>query len=368
MNAPLLLRQQHKLEPGVRVRVAPLKPPGQNGEPGARCLEADASGQTTDHHIASVVPNRDVDSRHENRHHRGGGEQLGAQPGHRPVESLGGDPDDGEGLPVEPNGFANRVGTTSESALPEAVAQYEHRTFFGYLTLIPLEESSCGGRKAQRREEVAAHEVAPDALVARRSAQVQRDQLVREYVVEEGCLLAHLEKVGIGGGRVLEPAGRLVAVEAHEALRLGDRQAFQQESVGEREGHGIGANPERECQCCKKGKPGVACERAHRITQILCETEVRAAHAPCRLRCGPHRFRDGFRCRRVDLFEGSYERLVVRKALRASILESLLEMGGQLFQDLLFSIRAHVQPRKSTTDESEPVRHGGASRCVRRRR
>lgn len=193
----------------------------------------------------------------------------------------GHDADDGVGMLVECDDFAENVGAAGEAALPEAEAD-DGDVIFTELRFFLGEETAEMGRDAEHGKEIVRDLEAQDALGSVLLKQVVRMEAVVGDVREDGVLLRDFLDVGERNAR-LDIAGALLNARLAEAdeffgARIGERA--DQYGVDEAEDGGVDADAERESEHGDQRERFVFAQNAQSNSKVLPEG---AQHFFCNL-------------------------------------------------------------------------------------
>jgi hypothetical protein len=259
-----LPRQQRHLAAGVLERGAVGQPADQVDDP-AVAREAVA--------VAVADP----------KHRRGNPDADRIQAADDPVKVVGGDPDDREVGAVDADRRAEHGGARVEPAPPEFVAEHRNGTPAGHAILVVGEEAAEGGLDPQDVEVVRRHDAAHHAEPAVGEADVhRRGGVVRREALERPRVVPVVEIVGIGEReRVERRPGRNRLIDEDQAGRLGQRQQFQEDGLGQTQDGAGHTEAQRQRHHGRKGEGGRSRDPPDRVAQIL--ADGRQCGPPCGL-------------------------------------------------------------------------------------
>ena len=148
--------------------------------------------------------------------------------------------------PLIPTSRPTIAGVGAEAPLPQAVAQHDHRVAQGGLVLVGPEGPSEHRGHAEHVEEVAGHELGPDALAVPPHAEA-RGLLVGGQHPREGSRAPQLDVVGVREAD--ERLARARAPDLHEAMGgQGPGQGLEQHRVQPGKQRGVGADADGQGQ------------------------------------------------------------------------------------------------------------------------
>ncbi len=109
-----------------------------------------------------------------------------------------GDADDGEGMAVELNRFAEDAGTASKALLPILVAKNDQRILARYPAFVGSKGAPARGFQTEHGEVVAGDQFRPSAFRAAFDAEVQGTRGIGDQVGKNGFELAIVLEIGVG--------------------------------------------------------------------------------------------------------------------------------------------------------------------------
>ncbi len=167
--------------------------------------------------------------------------------------------DDLERMATEGDGTADRVGTSSVLALPEAVTQYRHARTAAHV-VGGLQHPTSDGGHAEHVEVIAAHPGAGGAPHRATGRQVECRIEEGEGTGERVLPVADMLPLYIGERDAAFAHGQL-----HDFLGVLHGERAQHDRVDQAEDRRVGPDPESERQHRDQGKPGIRTERPRRI-------------------------------------------------------------------------------------------------------
>jgi len=152
-------------------------------------------------------------------------------------------------------------------------------------------------------------------------------------------------------------------VHIDEAVPVGDGQPLQQRGVDQAEDRGVRADAEREREDGRDGKSRLFAQHPRRVAYVV--PEIREQAPPVHSRSDRRRQlcltkRSHVPRERVgleQLFDRQTKRAVLTLAVGAQLVEPLVEMLRELFDDFGLPGRAQAERREARAQVLGPVRH-----------
>ncbi len=240
----LLQRNDGRTPAGVLLRILTLQLQRDVRHLRFRPREVDTGFHAGDHRIVVVVAHRPIGVLEGDRHPQ---IAVGDAPGrHR----KGGrhHTDDGVRLAVERERAADGVGRAAEMALPESGA--EHHDMAAPRRVLFREEHAAEKRLgANGLEEPVAHGAGDDGFRAAAAGQRERTESIQRHAIEEARVALPVVEIRGGHREARHPGKRRLrrhVKDAHQPIRLVERQRSQQHRVDDAEDGGVGADAERQ--------------------------------------------------------------------------------------------------------------------------
>ncbi len=179
------------------------------------------------------------------------------------------DADDGEGAAVERQRAAEDGRIAGESPLPEVVAEDDDRVRVWRAVFVRQERAAENRVDTERVEEVAADDLAEDAVRVAAGAQVHRRQREGDEVLDaRGAALPVVDEVGIGEAQVAARPRRDVQRDQPAAVRHAVHLPLHR-ALHPAEHRHVGADAEAERQHRHRGECRLADHQPPAVAQVL---------------------------------------------------------------------------------------------------